>query len=200
MTWPLDRSRAALLIHDMQAYFLRPFPQPAAPPLADLLSNVLSLREACAQHGIPVLYSRQPGGQSRAQRGLLLDFWGPGLSDNPFDTAIPDALAPRPDDHVVEKTRYSAFHHTHLAEMLAGLDRNQLIICGVYAHIGVVFTAQDALRHGIKAFVAADGVADFSRHHHDMALRLISDRIGRVMATHSIITALSQQHLAVSGR
>ncbi|WP_188196696.1 isochorismatase family protein [Nonomuraea sp. SYSU D8015] len=200
VTWPIDHGRAALLIHDMQNYFLRAFPQPAAPPLADLMANVLSLREACVQHGIPVLYSRQPGGQSRAQRGLLLDFWGPGLSANPFDTAIPDPLAPRPGDHVIDKTRYSAFHHTHLAEVLAGLDRTQLIICGVYAHIGVLTTATDAMMRDIQPFVAADGVADFSRDHHEAALRHISDRVGRVMATRAIITALSQQRLAVSGR
>ncbi|WP_219507885.1 isochorismatase family protein [Nonomuraea ceibae] len=191
VSWPLERERAVLLVHDMQHHFLRPFPQQAA-PLADLMSNVVALREACAESAIPVLFSRQPGGQSPAQRGLLLDFWGPGLSAEPADTAMPDALRPRPGDHLITKTRYSAFHDTHLTALLAQLGRDQLIICGVYAHIGVQATAADAMMRGIQPFVPSDGVADFSLQHHQQALRHIADLYGRVSSTRDIIVALKQ--------
>lgn len=63
-----------------------------------------------------MLYSVQPGGQSPADRGLLSDLWGPGLSADPHDTDLPPALIPAPGDRVLVKHRYSAFHGTALAD------------------------------------------------------------------------------------
>ncbi|MEU6721195.1 isochorismatase family protein [Nonomuraea sp. NPDC046802] len=197
--WSLQRGRAALLIHDMQAYFLRPFADDSA-PLADLMSNVHALREACAEHDLPVIFSMQPGGQSPAERGLLKDFWGEGMSAHPADTALPDPLAPRPGEHTIIKRRYSAFHGTSLEHLLTDLGRDQLIICGVYAHIGVLHTAADAMMRDIQPFVVADGVADFDRPRHETALDYISALLGRTLTTRTLITALSQQRLAVSRR
>lgn len=199
VNWSPQRGRAALLIHDMQAYFLRPFADDSA-PLADLMSNVYALREACSEHDIPVIFSTQPGGQSPAERGLLKDFWGDGMSAHPSDTAVPAPLTPRPGDTIISKRRYSAFHATNLAEQLNDLHVDQLIICGVYAHIGVLATATDAMMRDLKPFVVSDAVADFSREHHDMALRHISDRLGRVITTRALITGLGQQRLALSHR
>ncbi|HEX4818149.1 MAG TPA: isochorismatase family protein [Nonomuraea sp.] len=181
--------RSALLIHDMQGYFLRPFTLDA-PPLADLLANVLALRQTCAEAGIPVLYSVQPGQQSPAERGLLMELWGPGPSADPADTDLPAALIPAPGDQVIVKRRYSAFHRTPLAHTLAELGRDQLLICGVYAHIGILATALEAFMLDIQPFVVADAVADFSADDHHTALGYISRRCGRTPATSQVIAAL----------
>ncbi|MEV4079835.1 isochorismatase family protein [Nonomuraea fuscirosea] len=195
--WSPQRDRAALLVHDMQHYFLRPFADGRL--LAALLANVHALRQACAEHGVPVIYSQQRGSQSVGARGLTADFWGPGMSDSPADTAIPETIAPHPGDHEVIKRRYSAFHATTLRQLLTDLDRDQLIICGVYAHIGIQQTAADAMQHDLPAFVVADAVADFDRDRHETALRYIGDLFGRVLRTRNVITAFGQQRQARSG-
>lgn len=189
VTWKPARERAALLIHDMQNHFLKPFPQASA-PLADLMSNLVALREACSEADIPILFTGQPGQQTPDQRGLLADFWGPGIGAKPADAAITTPLTPRPHEHVIIKRRYSAFHGTGLAEVLTELGRDQLIICGIYAHIGVQATATDAFMHDIQPFVPADAVADFDRHHHDTALRHIAGRLGQVALTRDLIAAV----------
>ncbi|MFI7643580.1 isochorismatase family protein [Nonomuraea sp. NPDC049400] len=189
LTWPTDRRRVALLVHDMQSYFLRPLAF-TAPPFADLLANTLALRETCHESGIPVLYSVQPGGQAAHERGLLADRWGPGLSADPADTDLPAVLAPRPTDHVIVKRRYSAFHGTPLEDALAELGRDQLLICGVYAHIGVQATAVDAFMRDIKPFVVSDAVAAFSPDQHAMALQYVADWCGRVLSTEQVRTEL----------
>ncbi|GGM46111.1 hypothetical protein GCM10012275_16390 [Longimycelium tulufanense] len=117
VTWTLDPRRAMLLIHDMQNYFLRAFPAGRS-PVADLMGNVSRLRRHCTRLGIPVSYSAQPGGMTDERRGLLRDFWGPGMTTSPDDCALAEAIAPTIGDQVFVKWRYSAFHRSHLLDYL----------------------------------------------------------------------------------
>ncbi|MGW0807864.1 isochorismatase family protein [Nonomuraea sp. NPDC002799] len=193
--WRPDPRRAVLLVHDMQNYFLRAY-TPGQSPLVELMANVAALRELCARLGVPVVYSAQPGAQSAEQRGLLLDFWGDGIGADPYEAQITDALAPGADDVLLTKWRYSAYQRTGLAELMAEQGRDQIVICGVYAHIGVLMTACEAFMRDTQAFVVADAVADFSREHHDMALTYAAERCAVTTTTTRLSRALSR---AVAG-
>lgn len=188
--WTVDPRRAVLLVHDMQHYFLAPFAE-GAEPRTGLLAGVAALRESCAQAGIPVVYSAQPGGMTPQERGLLQDFWGPGMSASPEDRGIPDVIAPGADDTVLTKWRASAFHRTGLLDTLNARGRDQLIICGVYAHVGILLTASDAFAHGIQSFLVADATADFTPEYHRMALRYASARCAMSVTTATVCDALA---------
>lgn len=114
---------------------------------------------------------------------------GPGLNKHPEQQAVTAALAPDEDDTVLVKWRYSAFHRSPLQEILQESGRDQLIICDVYAHIGCLTTAIDAFMRNIQPFMVADGLADFSRDEHLMALRYTAGRCGRVVTTASLLPA-----------
>ncbi|ARQ69999.1 isochorismatase family protein [Streptomyces marincola] len=165
--WVVDPARAVLLVHDMQRYFLAPLP---AALRAELTDTVASLRDRCAAAGMPVAYTAQPGDMTEAQRGLLKTFWGPGMRREPADREVVRALAPRPDDWVFTKWRYSAFFRTDLLARMREHGRDQLVICGVYGHVGVLATAVEAFTNDIETFLVADAVADFSAEDHRMTL------------------------------
>ncbi|WP_329430957.1 isochorismatase family protein (plasmid) [Streptosporangium sp. NBC_01495] len=167
--WTLRAQRSVLLIHDVQNYFLAPFIAGKS-PIPEMIMKIARLRERCVHMGIPVIYTAQPGGQSPEDRGLLADMWGPGLRADPADSAVTAALTPGPNDIVIRKGRYSAFQGTDLAAKLTEYDGDQLIICGVYAHIGVLATALDAFQRDIQTFVIADAIADFSHEDHQRAI------------------------------
>jgi bifunctional isochorismate lyase/aryl carrier protein len=186
--WRPDPTRAALLVHDMQNYFLAPFGTADRALLARVIENIVALREQAHRLGVPVIFSVQPGGQSRAERGLLQDFWGDGPPADPHALAVVGPLTPGPDDITLTKRRYSAFVGTPLADVLG--DRDQLVITGVYAHIGVLATALDAFMRGIQPFVVADAVADFSPAHHRDALRHVGERCGVVAYTAEVTDSL----------
>lgn len=167
--WRVDPARAALLIHDMQRFFVGFLP-PGRSPTTELIGNAARLRTAARQAGLPVVYSVQPARMSRTERGLLHDFWGPGMAGRPGGSDVVDELAPAADDHVVTKYRYSAFFGTRLAGLLASLGRDQLMVCGVYAHLGCLLTAADAYARDIETFLVADAIADFGPRDHLAAL------------------------------
>lgn len=189
--WTPDPSRALLLLHDLQDYFLDFFDRTQA-PLPDLVRHILALRDACDAAGVPVVYSRQPEIQTPEQRGLLQSWWGSGVTAQPARAGIDPSVAPRATDRVLTKWRYSAFVSTGLRELMREAGRDQIIVCGVYAHIGVQMTAADAFMHDIQPFVIGDAVADFSPEDHDQALRWVAGRCGVVMDHRRCIGSLNE--------
>ena len=187
--WQLAPGRAALLIHDMQRYFLRPYAREAS-PIAPAIANIARLAATARALGVPVFYTAQHGNQDRRDRGLQADLWGPGMSDDPDHQAIIPELAPQPADFVLVKHRYSAFQRSNLDHMMRVRGRDQLIICGVYAHIGCLMTAAEAFQRDIEPFLIADGLADFSREEHDMALKWAAGRCGVALSTRDALKAL----------
>lgn len=184
-TWSVDPDRAVLLVHDMQRYFLEPFPATAAPG-GDLVRNAVALRERAAALGMPVAYTAQPGGMTPEQRGLLADFWGAGMRVDPADREVVEPLAPAPGDWVFTKWRYSAFFRSDLLERMRAAGRDQLVICGVYAHVGVLMTAVEAFTNDIQPFLVADAVADFSADYHRLALEYAAERCAMVVTTKEV--------------
>lgn len=184
--WAFEPPRAALLIHDMQDYFLN-FWGENSPMIQQVVENIARLRRYCKAQGVPVFYTAQPNEQSDADRALLNDMWGPGLNKHPDQQKVVAALAPDAGDHVLVKWRYSAFHRSPLEETLHEMGRDQLIICGVYAHIGCLTTATDAFMRNIKPFMVADALADFTREEHMMALTYTAGRSGRVVMTRDLM-------------
>ncbi|MET7640148.1 isochorismatase family protein [Streptomyces sp. NPDC005438] len=180
--WTVDPARAVLLIHDLQNYFLSAY-DTEAEPVPQLLDHVGRLRRRAHELDVPVYYTAQPGGQTPEERGLQMDFWGPGLPDDPAARAIPEVIAPQERDRVLTKWKYSAFVRSPLAEQMAEEGRDQLVLCGVYAHIGVLMTAADAWMRDIRAFLVADAVADFSAEDHRMALRYAAGRCAALTTT-----------------
>ncbi|GGO38177.1 isochorismatase family protein [Streptomyces lasiicapitis] len=190
--WRPDPARAALLVHDMQRYFLAPY---AGAPVPEATANIARLAEAARERGVPVFYTAQPGRQDPADRGLLTEFWGDGIGavidTDPQAADIVDALAPAETDTVLVKWRYSAFQRSTFAERLAALGRDQLLITGVYAHIGLQATAVEAFMRDVQPFLLADAVADFSRERHDQACAYVAERCGVVTTTADALTALA---------
>ncbi|MFT3875162.1 MAG: isochorismatase family protein [Propioniciclava sp.] len=192
LDWTLDPARAAVLVHDLQQYFVRPF-APGCPALTRAVESTAAILQAARAAGVPVFYTAQHGDQDPVERGLQREAWGPGMTSAPEDTAILPAIAPRDGEVVLDKRRYSAFAKSDFGDRLAALGRDQLVIVGVYAHIGVLATAYDAFQREVAPFVVADGIADFGLADHERALAQVADCCGVVTVAAEVVDALASR-------
>jgi Isochorismate hydrolase len=165
--WKIDPSRSVLLIHDMQQFFLNFF---AEEMKNILIKNISLMKKWAYENNVTVAYSLQPGGMTKEQRGLLKDFWGEGMRMTSEDRAVPDEICPKHDDWLLTKWRYSAFFKSDLIEMMRKSKKDQLIITGVYGHIGILMTSLESYTNDFETFIIEDAIADFSKDLHIMTL------------------------------
>src|SRR5690606_1322431 len=168
-------------------YFLQKY-DINAEPIPTLLRHIQRLRAQCHAPGIPVVYTAQPAIQPPQDRAMLTDFWGPGLSDphHSDQEAIIDELAPAPQDVILTKWRYSAFYRSDLKKLMRDQGRDQLIISGIYSHIGCMTTALDAFMNDIQPFFVSDATADFSAAEHTMAIEYVAQLCGVSTSTRQL--------------
>ncbi|CAM3898728.1 Vibriobactin-specific isochorismatase [Vibrio aerogenes CECT 7868] len=187
VNWQVEPQNAVLLIHDMQCYFMNFFDTDAA-PVPKLKQNIQSLAKAAREAGIPVIYTAQPVNQDPEERALLTDFWGQGLT---CDAEIISELTPEQNDICLTKWRYSAFRKNELHEYMRSHGRNQIIICGVYGHIGILSTTLEAFMLDIKPFVVGDAIADFSAEEHEWTMKYVTGRAGAVKSLQTVLDEIS---------
>ena len=83
----MEARRAALLVHDMQRYFLAPYESDVF--VERMVSRIRDIRRWCHSVGAPTFYTAQRGGQAKEDRGLLVDFWGAGMPEGAPQAIVP---------------------------------------------------------------------------------------------------------------
>lgn len=78
------------------------------------------------------------------------------ITEGTRDYGIVDELAPRPDEIVVRKSRYSGFAGTNLDQVLRARRVRNIVFCGVAANVCVETTLRDAYHHEYFALLIRD--------------------------------------------
>ena len=119
----------------------------------------------------------------RVERGLGLTVWGDGLNAahvREEDCQIVHDLAPHADEYIIEKPRHSAFFQTELEPTLRKMNRDQVIVCGVFAHHGVMVSCIDGYMRNPQMTLVADALGDYSEPEYRMALQYVAQMCGSV--------------------
>ncbi|MFD0000951.1 isochorismatase family protein [Streptomyces sp. NPDC127178] len=185
--WTLDPGRVALVVLNLQRRFVRVLDQEGA-PVAQLLANTARLVRSAHAAGVPVIHSVPAG-----ERGPALYVRRPAGTDGPADRdgeAFAEQVEPRTGDAVLTARKHSAFARTRLDSRLRDLKRDQVVITGLFARVGVLMTAADAWVQDLEPFVVADAVADASAGSHEFALEWVADTCGVVTSTDRVVAVL----------
>lgn len=161
MSGLLDVSRTQLLVIDVQERLL---PAVAAPDM--VLANCERLARAAGLLGAPVTISEQ------YPKGI-------GPTVGALRAALPNGAV------TLEKTAFSCMaEETIDARMraLAQAGRDQVLVCGIEAHVCVLQSALDIVTAGLACYVAVDATASRAPHSHEIATRRM-ERAGVTLVT-----------------
>jgi ureidoacrylate peracid hydrolase len=118
------------------------------------------------------------------------------LIRNTWNTDIVQELAPRPDDVIVGKHRFSGFYDTELDAILRQRGVDTLIVTGCTTSICVESTIRDAFYRDYRCLLLADCTAEplggeHARTNHDASLLNIQALFGWVSDSVALIDTLA---------
>lgn len=158
----LEPAKAALLVIDMQEFFL----DPASPSFTcgglAILPNVRRLIDAFRLAGRPVIYSRHVHHPDHIDSGIMGWWWKGMCVEGTPESEVHHEIAPLPSEKVVIKHRYSAFYNTDLETVLRVQGIEQLVITGVMSNMCCESTARDAYFRDYRVFFLADATGSIT--------------------------------------
>jgi len=157
----------------------------------EIVPRIRLLQDCARRHGIPVVHthlcSRAPDGADRCRSHRLRGWrYEAGSKEASF---LPE-VAPLAGEIVVEKTTSGAFGSGNLAEELARLAVDCLIVCGVDTRYCVETTVRDASDRGFDVVLVADACASKTRDLHDQGLRVLDHSYCTVWPTDRVLSEI----------
>ncbi|MFT4616141.1 MAG: nicotinamidase-related amidase [Minisyncoccia bacterium] len=202
----LASARAALLVVDLQNDFVRAGAPQEVPSAQATLAAIAALRQAAHRALMPVIFTRYTAGPGITHLSWFSPECGPPLcscwpgvsrayGDRPGTLAghdVVDELTPVPDELVIDKYGYGAFHNTELEGVLRARDIRQLWVVGTVTQICVEETVREGFRRGFEIVVAADGVSSFDDRMHRETLRNLAHKFALVSDTATMLVELER--------
>ena len=151
--------KVALLIIDMQGTFLDEASPHYLRKGREIIPHVQRLLNFFREKNLPVIFVK------REHRGTIdIDKPRIPIADNfakigTSGANIVEELAPKEDEIVVIKKRFSAFFYTELELILRRLGIDTLILTGVQTPNCIRATAVDGLSYDYDVYVVSDGTA-----------------------------------------
>jgi len=157
----------ALLVLDMQDYFLDKDSHAFIPSALAILPQIKRLIKAFSHHNLPVIFTRHLNTPADAQ---MMGRWWKDLitEDNPQSKVTAELYDPSLT--VINKTQYDAFYKTSLEELLRKDHIKQLTITGVMTHLCCETTARSAFIRGFEVLFPVDGTATYNEKFHRATL------------------------------
>lgn len=184
----LKPGRIALLVLDMQKYFLHRDSHACIPSAQAIIPAITQLRDACTERGYPVIFTQHVNTPEDARQ--MSQWWNEVLTvENPMSGII-SPFSENPSNIIV-KTQYDAFHGTTLDRTLRELNIEQVIVTGVMTHLCCESTARSAFMHGYEVIFPIDGTATYRKEFHEATLLNLSHGFAHIVTIHSLLQMLT---------
>lgn len=196
-----DGPKTALVVVDMQKYFMTEPYQAACPIAQEVVPNVNRLAEAVRQAGgIVVWIQNLSSWESLESWSVARERYTDEKAQHRWESMQRDAdgfqlwpeLDVRPEDKRVTKRRYSAFIQgsSDIELVLKDAGIRTVIVTGVATNVCCESTARDAMMLNYRTMMVSDGCATNTDAEHAASLGAFYLNFGDVQSTDEIIARL----------
>ena len=196
----LDPGHTALLVIDMQNFFVEEGQPLEVPSARDIVPNINRLAEATRKAGATVVWVQvMLSDEVFREWSIFLNFRNEdgrqefsGLNAGAHGHRLWHKLDVRDEDLVVEKRRYSAFIQgsSDLDSILRARGIDTLLVTGTLTNVCCESTARDAMMLNYRSVMVSDGNAAVTDFYHEASLLNMISTFGDVYSTDETIELL----------
>ena len=186
-----DADQSALLVLDMQSYFLSPASHAFIPSSAAILPGICDLIQAYTARRRPVIFTRHLNTPQDA--GQMALWWRDLITvEHPFSQIVPELDTSA--GMVIPKCQYDAFYGTSLEKGLRNWGVSQVVICGVMTHLCCETTARSAFTRGFDVLFTVDGTATYNESFHCATLLNLAHGFATLVLVDEIKKAIGEHN------
>ncbi len=190
----LNPSRSALLVIDMQRFFLNPASPSFTCGGVAILPNLIKLIQAYRTKHLPVIYTRHVHHPGMLDAGIMGWWWQGMCKEGTPESEVHPDIAPLPGEKEILKHRYSSFYNTDLETILRCLKVEDLVICGIMTNMCCESTARDAYYRDYRVFFLADATGSITEEMHLASLLNLAFGFAWVTSAGEIVTQLAENY------
>jgi nicotinamidase-related amidase len=207
MSEPVDvipSGQAALLFFDMLNGHIKTDDGEIRERYIPVIPNAVKILDAARAAGLLVAYAAANHRTDNGTTATTLrdadnrlrplssgEFAEPLVRGGTWRSEIIDELAPRPEDYMIPKYRWSAFHQTYLDLALRTKGISTIILCGGSTDVGVASTAYAARDLDYNLVIPHDACVSPEKDNHDQFMTRIFPRMARVRTADQIVAMLA---------
>jgi ureidoacrylate peracid hydrolase len=189
----LNLNSAALLVVDMQKFFLNPESPTFTCGGIAILPNIKHLIDAFRNSGRPVIYTCHVHHPDNLDSGIMAWWWEGMCLEGSEESRVHDEIAPLPNEKIIYKHRYSAFYNTDLETILRCLKIEDIVIAGIMTNMCCESTARDAYYRDYRVFIPADATGSVTEEMHKASLLNLSFGFASITTTSNISEIINQK-------
>jgi ureidoacrylate peracid hydrolase len=199
----IEPAKTALVVIDMQNYFMKPGFQGEVPMARRIVPTVNRLAAATRELGGHVVWVKNTTSGTRESWSVLHDWLQtPERRDRRYASmelgeeghALWPELDVRPEDAQIVKKRFSAFVQgsSDIEAYLRGRGIDTLLIGGTATQVCCESSARDAMMLNFKVAMVSDALATHSDEEHNATLSAFYGQFGDVQTTDQALQSLER--------
>jgi len=186
----LETAKSALLIIDMQKFFLNPQSPSFTCGGKAIIPNLQKLLAEFRKKRRPVIYTCHVHHPSGCDAGIMKWWWEGMCLEGSAESEVCEELAPAAGEKIIYKHRYSAFYNTDLETVLRCLVVQDLVIGGIMTNMCCESTAREAYYRDYRVFFSADGTGSINEEMHLASLLNLAFGFANIVKCGDIIAQL----------
>ena len=199
----IEPAKTALVVIDMQNYFMKPGFQGEVPMARKIVPTVNRLAAATRELGGHVVWVKNTTTGTRESWSVLHDWLQtPDRRDRRYASmelgqeghALWPELDARPEDAQIVKKRFSAFIQgsSDIEAYLRGRGIDTLLIGGTATQVCCESSARDAMMLNFKVIMVPDALATYSDEEQNISLRAFYSNFGDLQTADQAIASLKR--------